>query len=160
MIDKVTIGFSKPRNRLLPVGSWAIRFFQQTPYSHTYVRFHSQSIDRTLIYESVGTGGVRFVGYKLWHTHAEEIKAFTLSADKINIINMLQTFVDECGTDYGYLQNIGIALADLFGWKNNPWRNGKNCSEIVAEFLISEGYSFSKPLDLITPKDIYNILSK
>ena len=160
MIDTVTIGFSKPKNKLFPIGSWAIRLFQGTAYSHTYIRFYSESLNRTLVYEAVGTGGVRFIGYKLWTKHADEIESFTLKVKKCNATTMLQEFVDDSGLDYGHLQNIGIFLASIFGWKKNPWKKGKNCSEIVAKFLISEGYSISKPLDLVTPKDIYKVLSK
>jgi hypothetical protein len=158
MIDTVTIGFSKPKNHIFPIGSWAIRLFQGTAYSHTYIRFYSESLNRTLVYEAVGTGGIRFIGQKMWLKHAEELESFTLKVKKCNATTMLQDFVDDCGLDYGHLQNIGIFMASLFGWKKNPWRKGKNCSEIVAKFLISEGYRISKPLDLVTPKDIYEIL--
>lgn len=143
---------------LFPVGSWAIRLFQNTPYSHTYVRFYSESLNRTLVYEAIGTGGVRFVGYKIWSEKAQELESFTLQVKKCNSIRLLQEFVDDAGIDYGHLQNLGIFLASIFGWKKNPWRKGKNCSEIVAKFLKSEGYHINKPLDLVTPKDVYNVL--
>jgi len=158
MIDTVTIGFSRPKNKLLPVGSWAIRAFMKTPYSHVYIRFYSESINRTLIYEAVGTGGVRFVGFNLWSSQAEELKSYTLQVKKCNSTTLLQELVDDCGMKYGYLQNFGIFLASVLGWNKNPWRKGRNCSEIVAKFLKSEGYEVKKSLDLITPKDIELII--
>lgn len=154
----VTIGFSKPKNKVLPIGSWAIRLFMKTSYSHVYIRFYSESINRTLIYEAVGVGGVRFIGEKLWNTKATEIKSFTLKVKKNNSTTLLQELVDDCGIDYGHLQNLGIFLARIFNWKKNPWRKGKNCSEIVAKFLKSEGYQLDKAIDLITPKDIESML--
>lgn len=158
MIDTVTIGFSRPKNHKFPIGSWLIRLHQRTPYSHCYIRFYSESLNRTLVYEAVGTGGVRFIGYKAWSEHAEELLSFTIKAKKCNYITMLQSFVDEAGASYGCLQNVGIFLANVFGWKNNPWKKGRNCSEIVGLFLKSEGYEINKPLDLLTPKDIESIL--
>lgn len=159
MIDTVTIGFSRPKNHKFPIGSWLIRLHQRTPYSHCYIRFYSESLNRTLVYEAVGTGGVRFVGYKRWSEKAEEIKSYTIKAKKCNSTTMMQNFVDEAGEDYGHMQNIGIFLGNIFGWKNNPWRRGANCSEIVGRFLKAEGYEVKKSLDLLTPKDIDSILS-
>lgn len=157
MIDTITIGFSRPKGRLFPIGSWLIRLHQRTPYSHCYVRFYSESINRTLIYEAVGSG-VRFISLKKWEEKAEEILFFNLKVKKCNSVTMMQEFVDEAGADYGQMQNIGIFLANVFGWKSNPWRKGKNCSEIVGKLLRSEGFEVSKSLDLLTPKDIENIL--
>lgn len=159
MIDTVTIGFSRPKNITFPIGSWLIRAFQRTSYSHTYVRFYSENLNRTLVYEAVGSGGVRFVGYKEWSKKAEELHSFTLNVKKCNSVTMMQDFVDYCGVEYGHLQNLGIFLASVFGWKSNPWKKGKNCSEIVGKFLKAEGYKIDKPLDLLTPKDVYEILS-
>ena len=64
MISKITIGFSRPKNKVFPIGSWLIRLYMRSAYSHTYVRFYSESINRTLVYEAVGHGGIRFVGYE------------------------------------------------------------------------------------------------
>lgn len=158
MIDTVTIGFSRPKNHKFPIGSWLIRLHQKTSYSHCYISFYSETLNRTLIYEAVGTGGVRFIGQKLWSKKSEEMLSFTLKVKKCNATSMLQDFVDEAGMDYGHMQNVGIFLANVFGWKKNPWRKGKNCSEIVGKFLISQGYKVSKSVDLLTPKDIEDIL--
>lgn len=157
MISKITIGFSRPKSKFA-IGSWLIRKYMGTPYSHVYIRFYSESINRTLIYEAVGHGGVRFVGYNLWNTHAQEIEHKTLDVKKCNSISLLQFCVDMAGISYGWKQNLGIVFASIFGWKSNPWKKGKNCSEAVADFLHMEGYNFNKAHDLVTPKDIYDVL--
>lgn len=158
MISTVTIGFSKPKNHIFPIGSWLIRLHQRTPYSHCYARFYSESINRTLIYEAVGGAGVRFISYSRWSKKAEEIKSVTIVAKKCNTTRMLQEFVDTAGEKYGFMQNLGIFLANVFGWKQNPWKKGANCSEIIGRFLHAEGYKVSKPFDLLSPKDIEEIL--
>jgi len=70
----------------------------------------------------------------------------------------MQYCIDHAGQEYGLMQNIGIFLSEVLGWKKNPWRSGKNCSELIAAILQVEGYEFDKSLDLITPKDIDEVL--
>lgn len=159
MISKITIGFSRPKGRLFPVFSWLIRAHQCTPYSHCYLRFYSESLNRTLVYEAVG-GGVRFVSLSLWSEKAQEIDSFTLDVKKCNSTRLLQYCVDNAGTGYGWLQNLGLFLANVFGWKANPWKSGKNCSEAIADMLAMEGYTFDKPHDLLGPREIYEALEK
>lgn len=157
MISTITIGFSCPKNRVLPIGSWLIRLYEKTPYSHVYVRFYSESINRTLIYEAVG-GGVRFVSLAKWEDHAQEVASYTLEVKKCNAVSLLQYCVDHAGVEYGFMQNIGIVIADIFNLKRNPFRKGKNCSEAIGELLRTEGYRLPKEPNLLTPKDIEQIL--
>jgi hypothetical protein len=153
----ITIGFSKSK-KFMPIGSWLIRLYDQTPYSHVYIKFRSQTIDRTLIYEAVGSG-IRFIGAAIWDKHAEEVASFDIEIAQCNYVTLLQYCVDNAGTEYGYMQNLGVPLSKLFNLKTNPFQTGKNCSEVVAEILSREGYE-SLNLNLVTPKDIFNMLSK
>jgi hypothetical protein len=159
MIDTITIGFSRPKGRLFPWGSWLIRLHQRTPYSHCYIRFYSETLNRTLVYEAVG-GGVRFINVDLWSKNAEEIASFTLKVKRCNSVHLLQYCVDHAGYEYGWAQNIGLFLANVFGWSKNPWRKGKNCSEALADILELEGYKLGKSHDLASPRDIYEMLKE
>jgi hypothetical protein len=159
-LKKVTIGFSRPKNRFFPWASWLIRAYQGfTPYSHTYLEFYSESINRSLIYEAVGTG-VRFVGQKYWERKAHSTHSFTLEIKKCNYDRLIQYCVDHEGENYGFLQNIGVVIANLFGMKKNPFPRGRNCSEEIGNILKLEGYEINKDVNLLTPKDIFQILSK
>jgi hypothetical protein len=158
-VRTITIGFSKPKNRFFPVISWIIRLYQGTEYSHAYLKFDSASLNRTLVYEAVG-GGVRFVGSNLWKHKAEEVKQFQIQITDDQFIHIMQYCVDTAGVSYGSIQNVGVILATIFKMKNNPFKKGKNCSEVVAEILQMQGHIFTKSLDLITPKDIDLALSK
>jgi hypothetical protein len=153
----ITIGFSKPKNKIFPIFSWIIRAYLKTPYSHVYIKFQSDSLNRDIIYEAVGNG-VRFVGTNEWKKHAEEVKSYELNIKECNYVSIMQYCIDHSGQKYGLAQNVGIFLADVFNWKNNPFRAGKNCSELIAEILQVEGYKFTKPLNLVTPKDIDEVL--
>jgi hypothetical protein len=152
----ITIGFSKSKKRFA-IGSWAIRAFQGTKYSHVYIKFKSDSLQRVLIYEAVGAG-LRFIGTKVWESHAEEVVSFSIDIDQENYLTLMRYCVDNAGTEYGFTQNIGIAICELLRLKNNPFKKGKNCSEVVGEMLKLEGFSFVKETNLLTPKDIYEVL--
>jgi hypothetical protein len=155
----ITIGFSKPKNKPLPVFSWLIRLYEGTTFSHTYLRFHSESLDRHLVYEAVG-GGVRFIGQPAWSKYAEEVDSFTISVSDEARLKLLQYCVDSAGMEYGFIQNLGLVVARLFKLKYNPTPGGKNCSEIIAEVLQMQGYKLPKEPNLMTPKDIHLTLSQ
>jgi len=157
----ITIVFSKPQNMKLPIGSWIIRKWMKTDYSHVSVHFFSQSLDRHLIYEAVGSG-VRFVGKDLWDKHAVAVYSTELNVTEEQYVKVLQRCVDLAGIKYGLTQNIGICIAKILKLIKNPFKSAKseeNCSEIAAEVLTILGISFDKHLDLITPKDIFDKLN-
>lgn len=158
-MKNVTIGFSKPKNRFFPFISYLIRLYLKTTYSHVYLKFYSQSIDRNLVYEAVGNG-IRFVGMSLWSKYAEEVKEFHLSISDEDYKKVMQYCVDNAGLKYGPMQNLGILISGIFYLKQNPFKSGKVCSEVIAEILINQGFKIDKPLDLVTPKDIYEVLYK
>ena len=148
----ITFGFSKSKKRFA-IGSVLIRWYMCAPYSHVYMKFRSDSLERTLIYEAVGAG-VRFIGAERWAEHAEEVDSVTIQISDENYVKLMQWCVDNSGIDYGFGQNFGIILANICKLKTNPLKNGKNCSEAIGEILELEGYSFDKELNLLTPKDI------
>ena len=152
----VTFGFSKSKKRFA-IGSVLIRWYMHTPYSHVYMKFRSESLERTLIYEAVGAG-VRFIGVDRWAEHAQEVDSVTIQIKDENYKKLMQYCVDASGIDYGFAQNFGLLFANLFKLKANPLKDGKNCSEAIGEILVLEGYVFDKELNLLTPKDINIVL--
>jgi hypothetical protein len=129
------------------------------PYSHVYLEFSSSKSPITFIYEAVGSG-VRFVGKKYWAKYAKEVASYDVyCCDKENYYELLEYCATEEGGSYGFLQNIGIVIADIFKLKHNLFRGGRNCSKAVALFLKKEGFRLpKKSLDLITPADIEEVL--
>lgn len=139
-------------------GSQIIRLFMNTPYSHVYLKFYSPTLDRVLIYEAVGSG-VRFIGSIAWSQHAEEVASFPLQICNSSYLQLMQYCIDNAGRKYGFLQNIGVALSYVFKEKFNRFKEGKNCSEVIADILEMEGIKIDIEKNLITPKDVYNRLS-
>jgi uncharacterized protein YycO len=161
-MKNLKIGFSSPINNPFPIFSYAIKQAYNTKYSHTYLKFRSESIDRDIIYESVGVG-VRFIGSTEWENHAEVIEEFQLTVTDEQYIKTMQFCVDHAGKKYGKKQVIGIYIAKLFRMKKNIFKNDDDeqiCSEIVGRLLSDLGYVFDKDFDLLTPKDIYTVLKE
>lgn len=156
-MKKVTIGFSRSILRF-PIGSILIRWYMGTPYSHVYLRFESPSMERSLIYEAVGAG-VRFIGLEKWKQHAEEVDSFELCIEDENYKKLMQFCIDNAGNEYGFMQNLGLVWANILRKRKNPLTSGQNCSEEMGEVLEREGFEITKDLNLLTPKDIHDILT-
>jgi len=129
-----------------------------TPYSHVYMKFDSQSFNRTLIYEAVGSG-VRFIGFDRWKNHAVEVKSYSFEVCEKSYTKLMQYCIDNSGIEYGFFQNIGIVIANIFRKKYNALTDGENCSEIIGEILALNGYKFDKEFNLLMPIDIDKALA-
>ena len=158
-MKNITIGFSRPKNRIFPLFSWIIRFWQKTPYSHVFIKLHLETINREVIFEAVGPQ-VRLVEVSKFEQKAEQLYSFTLEISKANYISMIQYCIDHQSDKYAILQNIGIAISDTLNLKHNIFTTGMNCSEFIYNILKCQGYHLEKNKNLITPKDIYNLLNK
>jgi len=156
-MKKITIGFSKSTKKFA-IGSVLIRWYMQTPYSHVYMKFDSPSLNRTLIYEAVGAG-VRFIGFERWKQHAVEVKSYSFEICDESYTKLMQFCVDNAGIEYGFWQNLGIVIANIFNQKYNPATDGANCSETIGVILALNGYEFQKEFNLLTPKDIDEALA-
>ena len=152
----ISIGFSKSAKKFA-IGSIAIRAYMQTDYSHVYIKFYSKSLDRTLIYEAVGSG-VRFIGQEKWKNHAIEMHSYDLEISDESYIKLMQFCVDNAGEEYAFCQNLGVVIAKVFNLEKNPFEKGQYCSEITGELLKLEGFRICKDINLVTPKDIKRIL--
>lgn len=155
-MKKIKIGFSKPKNHIFPIFSWGIRLFQGwTDYSHVYLKFHSDSLDKDIIYQASGLQ-VNFVGNELFSKHVHIIKEFEIEIDDNDYINLLQFAVDNAGKPYSIIDIIAI----LFNKPKLLDGNKKYiCSELIATIL-AKYYLMTgnKSYGMYTPKDIYNFL--
>lgn len=158
-MNRITIGFSKPKNRFFPIFSWIIRLYEKTPYSHVFIRLHMEEINREVVFEAVGPH-VRMVTVSEWQSKAEEVASFSLDISHSNYISILQYCIDHQAEGYGIMQNVGVIIADLFNLKHNLFTTGMNCSEFIYNILKCQGYHLEKNKNLITPKDIFNLLNK
>ena len=157
----ITIGFST--HKKFAILAWIIKKVQKTKYSHIYLKFNSDSLQRTLIYQASGLE-VNFCGDSVFLSKNKIIEEFELYFDNKEHTILLQKCVDLAGTPYGIkeLMGIGIVKAAKLLDKNikNPFADGDKsfvCSELIGTLLNMLGYDFDN-LDSLTPKDIYEKL--
>ncbi len=134
---KIIIGFSKPRGKFKPF-SWAIRLVEGTPYSHVYIRTHSDKLDVDLIYQASGAQ-VNFMGLQHFNNHAIRLFEFEHEIPDQTYDAFMRWAIINSGADYSIKQPLGILLIKMFNLKRNPFANGSFawvCSEL-AGFVLS-----------------------
>lgn len=151
------VGFSRSSIKF-PVFSKIIQWYLGTSFSHTYIRFYSDTLNRNIIYESAG-GGVKFVGSREWKKRNYSVVEFSVPIKEELYVDLMRQLIDYAGIEYGFWQNIGVAISDFLRLRENPIKKGKNCSELVSEVLIKLGFSVPKEPNLMTPKDVFDLLN-
>jgi hypothetical protein len=174
-MSKIIIGFSKPKSWFVPF-SWAIRICYGTPYSHVYLKWHSESLDVDMIYEASGSM-IHFTSPTRFSEMETVIKEYSIDISEETRKKMVKNCILRCGIPYAIKEAVGmgiVRLAKLFGIKltKNPFGQGQlksKCSELVYDVLLeilSEEdraqmvQSIDKDQDLISPLDIDKFLEK
>jgi hypothetical protein len=162
-MHKIIIGFSRPNKWKL--FSWLIRTSYNTDYSHVFIRLHSDTYDRDLVYQASGTT-VNFMGMSVFKSHNIILDEFEIDIDEEQKKAMIQFAIDNAGKPYGIKDVIGLGLvrlAELAGKSiKNPFRDSKStyvCSELVSYIIkdYSELDLPKHPSDM-TPKDLYDFM--
>lgn len=159
----IVVGFSKPRT--FKLHAWVIEKVDGAPFDHAYLRFHSESLNRDIIYQSTQKG-VEFMGLTLWSQNTAPVFEFPIQVEDANYTSMMQFCVDNCGIDYGLLGVLGAGLVKLASKLritiSNPFDNGLKsefCSEVVARCLNTvDPAKFNLDAANITPNDLYKII--
>jgi hypothetical protein len=160
-MNSIVIGFSHPTK--FSLHAWIIEKVDNASFDHAYLRFHSDSLNRDIVYQS-NWRGVEFIGSTLWQTTATPVEEYTIAVDDTEYTSMMQFCVDNCGVSYGYLATIGAGLVKLGICKTNPFSSGLKtefCSEIVARCLnVVDPAQFQLDAANITPNDLNQLLKK
>src|SRR5258708_2144045 len=98
----IKVGFSRPKAWFVPF-SWLIRLCLKTPYSHVYIKTHSDSLNRDIIYQASGLQ-VNFVGNILFESKENIVKEFSLDISDEIYTNMMQDSIDIAGGPYSMWQ--------------------------------------------------------
>ena len=159
-MEEIIIGFSKPKNNKFPIFSWLIRLIEWTPYSHVYIQWHSDSLERDIIYQASGTM-VNFMGSKRFNEHVETLFQYKIKCSSEAKKRVVQKAIDLAGAPYGVKQVFGITLVKLmrFFGKDivNPFADGSKtwvCSELGMEIITDLGLSVPVQQENATPRDI------
>lgn len=159
----IIIGFSKSKKKL-PIGSWIIRLYQWSEYSHIYIRIPTTKFPSDIIIHS-SEGKVQRMSGTQFNKRHKVIKEYKLLISQEMYTKIINEMHEISGDDYGIMQNIGIVWVNflqLFNIRStNPWKSGWNCSEFVAHIL-NKIYpnKLNFKLNTVIPKDIYRVLNE
>lgn len=154
-----TIGFSKSTIPF-PIGSYAIRLYQGTEYSHVFVILDTaRHLGSDTVYQS-SRGMVNCMSLDVFLEENEIVEIHRIEVPDDVYVAIRNGLHSETGRHYGTLQNLGIPISDLLNIKN-PWKKGYNCSELIYEKVLlplNPDLSLHYDKDTVTPKDVNEII--
>ena len=157
----ITVGFSRPKNKILPIFSWLIRLFEWSPFSHVYIKTQTRLTDQRLIYQASGVQ-VNFMGEKYFRERAEIYEEFMFEISDEAYRMYLRWAIENAGAPYGFKAVLGIALMRLFSLKRNPFADGQ-CSQFCSELALRALHDFlgvdvtPQHFETAGPMEVYNI---
>ncbi len=157
-MKRIFIGLSSPNT--FKITSELIKIWDQTEYSHAYVRFEGNEATGmpSTVYHAAH-GMVHFREFEKFKKDNDVIKEYEFQIEDKKKSSILVYCVDLAGDVYDYLDLLMIVKSDIskkLGFDVSTYDGpGYICSELVGKILINEfNFQFSKPTHLLTPKDI------
>jgi len=154
----IYVGFSRPIK--FKLFSFLIRVFQYwSAYSHAYIRFYDEYTERWIIFEA-SHGEVHLITDKNWSGNNIKVKevGFDLS-DKYRR-ELIKFAIDNLQKPYSIKNILSIFINRITGFR--MFADGPKafiCSELIA-LALDNKITLRKPLDLVTPKDLYEAVSR
>lgn len=128
------VGFSRPKDWKL--FSQIIQWSEHAPFSHTFLRWSSETLNCELVYQA-SHGMVHFVSGERFDRENETVIEYCVELTDEQFNAIAKKCIELAGTKYGTLQIIGMALERATKVRN-PFRDGPKtfvCSELVGEVL-------------------------
>jgi hypothetical protein len=132
-MKQLDIVFTKSKKKF-PLLSWGIMLWTGKAYSH--VARAIQIRDWGKRYYHASEGKVNYEYEKFFHQKHKIIKEYNILIPDELDKEIKKACYEEAGNTYATMQNVGIALTDIYYKifhikKENPWKRGRNCSEIL-----------------------------
>ena len=159
----IEVVFTKSKKKF-PIGSWLIRLWTRRSFSHVAVCFDTSKEYGTKTYYQASDGLVNYMAEDQFLKKHSIVESFTLVITEDQYKDIRNKCHREVGANYGFLQNVGIILSDItkfFGVKiKNPWKEGRNCSELLYDNILVYMGVDSYDKDLIKPHHIEKIIKE
>lgn len=128
MSQTLKLVFTKSKKKF-PLFSRLIMWWTEKPYSH--VAREVVRRDWGSGFYQASEGKVHYEFESIFYKKHEVVEEYTLLIDKELEMAVRRGCWHDCGKKYGFMQNVGIFLMDLGLFKDNPWKDGRNCSELI-----------------------------
>lgn len=162
-MKKIIIHFSRSTKKFNQF-SRLLQWYEGVPISHCLVEFETPNLGQNFVYHSIVGNGVSFLTKKRFLKINEIMETYEIEVNEKIYKCIRNGLLDNCGEQYAMFQNIGIFIVDQlrkFGIKKeNPWKDGQNCSELIYQEVIPKIFDqeFDFTPDLIKPSEIRTIL--
>lgn len=142
-MKKLIIGFSKPKKfRLF---AWLIMKSYGIPYDHVFLKFHSNTYDRDIIYQA-SKMMINFMGSEVFAKENIIVQEFEIEVSDENWSKLMQFSIDNAGKPYSLKEILGFTLVKICSWFGkeitNPFKEGTEeyvCS-VLADYVL-ENYT-------------------
>lgn len=147
------IGFSCPKQ--FRIFSSLTKLYQDTPYSHMYIRLYDSRTDKWIVYEA-SYGYTHSISYDKFKDENHIFHEYGIASSENQELNILSFCQDNLQKKYGKLTVLGILFNRQFG------RDGDKtfiCSEFVMRLLkISNLLEHVYDIEYITPVEAHGML--
>lgn len=162
-MEKIIVGFSKPKN--FKLFAYLIMKLFDTPYDHVYMKFHSTSYDRDIIYQA-SKMMVNFMGSKVFEDDNIIFKEFNVDISSETKKSLMVFCIDNAGKPYSIKEALGLGLVKLLSIIKiniaNPFKDEEDdyvCSVLVTNILKNfTTLNIEVDPKEANPKTIYDIL--
>lgn len=148
----VVFGFSKPK-QWKPFAE-IIKFVDNSYFSHSYIKFRSHSLDRTLIYQASGTK-VNFIGEELFTKDNDVVAEYIFQVTDDEYKKILQWCVDNCGVKYSLKVAIGLSIYRVLKKKTSLLKGAGFVCSVLAAKLLDEFVDEGVDPEIMTPKLLF-----
>lgn len=156
-MKNLTIVFTRSKKKFA-IASKIIMWWMGTDYSHCAREFNIFDFH---MYYQASEGRVNYESEHIFNQKHTIICKYTVEINDQDHNAIVKSCLKEVGIRYGFMQNIGI----VYVWVvfkllkksiDNPWKKGKNCSELILPLLqkiFPNEFSNLNP-NTVTPKDL------
>lgn len=158
-MKKLRIGFSKPKDKLLPVFSWAIRLYEGTPYSHVYIRWQTKW-NTWLCYHAASLM-IHFLGESSFARHLTIVEEFEFEVSEEKFDKLMAFCTKYVGEEYALKDVLMIPLNDLGVKYATDGANKQYCAELVMRALGEmDVKELTQNVDRVKLKYVYNFVKE
>jgi hypothetical protein len=164
-MKQLTIGFSRASTSF-PIFSWLIMLVQKTPYSHVYLKYDDEYLGQTMIFQASHTL-VNSMSESVFLSQETVVQEFVFNVSDESFLATMKNAANQAGKPYGVMEILGLAVVEIGLFFGKKWQNPVKdagttwvCDQLIAYLLsLCENVKLTEPLNDMTPKDVYNLVS-